>query len=176
MRYGLHRQKKGNVQDILYIGAMLFAVAIAIIVIYHVWTQISTPINTAITNTLPEGETAINISTVNDKVLGAVNVFDAMYPFFMVGLFIFVLISAFAIKSHPAFFFIGIIILIVFIFISVIFSNVYQDVIESEGLASAASNFEITNLFMQYLPWVILIISIIVFIAIWAKPPSTAEI
>lgn len=168
----LLKRKRGNVEDIVWVIAILFAVVIVLVIIYYIWNQISPEITTSLTEAIPAGETSYNISTTSNQVSGTILSFNALIPFFLVGLIGFVLISAMMIQSHPAFFFIALGLLGIFIVLSVVFSNFYQTLSETSELSSTAASFNIAGLIMKKLPYVVLIIAAIVFIVLWAKPFS----
>lgn len=164
------KNKKGNLSDTLWIAGIIFGSAIMLLLIYFVWSQIAPNLNESLTAAMSDHGATYNVTEKNAQLSSALTLYDAMFPFFMIGLVIFVIISAFFMKSHPAFFFISILLLAIFIVVTIIFSNVYQQVSETSELADATSEFVITTLVMQMLPYLILITGFIVSIIYFAKP------
>ena len=158
-------KKKGNLPDVVWIIAVLFATAIMIIFVYYIWSQAKPELDSALA-----GETSFNITQMTGDVGGGIKTFNSMISLFLLGLIVITLISAFFIQSHPVFFFVSFLFLIIVLIIAVVFSNMYQSIIESEGISDISSEFGIMNLFMQYLPHIIVIITIIVGVILFAKP------
>jgi len=163
-------KKKGNLPDVVWIIAVLFATAIMIIFVYYIWSQAKPELDSALGSSLPAGETSFNITQMTGDVGGGIKTFNSMISLFLLGLIVMTLISAFFIQSHPVFFFVSFLFLIIVLIIAVVFSNMYQSIIESEGISDISSEFGIMNLFMQYLPHIIVIITIIVGVILFAKP------
>ena len=89
------RNKRGQLGafEIFFVMAMLFALAIFIVVLYYSWTQINQPIEDALNSAMPDGQTAFNLTTMSNRVDGGMTLFNVMYPFILLGLIIFALIS-----------------------------------------------------------------------------------
>lgn len=162
--------KKGNFPDVLYIMAILFATLVALVILYYVWGQVSPELIASINSALPAGETSINVTNINTNIGAGILLFNPLVAFFLVGLIVFVVISAFQIGSHPVFFFLSIFILAIFILVAVVFSNTYQEIIETDELSASASEFTVSNLIMEYLPYIMMVIIFLVMIILFAKP------
>ena len=173
---GLVKNKSGNIPDILMFMVILFAVVIFLVILYYVWTQLSPEFNTALGGVMPEGDTKYSINDTSQQVTESTLTFDSMMPLLITGLLVMVLVSAFMVRSHPVFFFISIMILAIFIVLSVIFSNVYQTITDDSEISTTSSDFSITNLFMDKLPYIILIVSVLTFIILWGKPGGSSQI
>jgi hypothetical protein len=66
-------------------------------------------------------------------------------------------ISSFMIPSHPVFLVINIIGIFVLVFIGMVMTNTYAELVSGEGasyLGDAAENFTMINYLMQYLPYI----------------------
>ena len=72
-------------------------------------------------------------------------------------------------QSHPAFFFIGIIVLAVAIILAVVYSNVYTQIAESPGFASVALDFDVIGFVMEHLPSIILVLFVIISIILYSR-------
>ena len=68
--------------------------------------------------------------------------------------------------KHPIMIFIGIIILAVCVFLAVTFSNVYEQISDTDEFSSTSSELGIQNKFMDYLPTIVFIMAIGIFIAV----------
>ena len=97
--------------------------------------------------------------------------------FLIIGLFAFILIMAGSIIKHPAMIFVGIIVLGVVILIAVIFSNIYNNITESDEFSATKAQMPIQDKFMQYLPTIVVIMAILILSAIlWSRSqfPTTS--
>lgn len=167
--------KKGfqSFEDILYVLVYIFSAALLIFVLYFIFNQINTPIADALTNATSDGTTTYNYTAMGNSTLGAIGIFNTLFPVLILGLILMCAVGAMYIDSHPVFFFVSLIILGVVILLGVVYSNIYQQITEDSAFGATASNFLIMNIFMKYLPWVIAIIMIVVMIIMWAKPGGT---
>ena len=68
--------------------------------------------------------------------------------------------------KHPIMIFIGIVILGVCILLAVVFSNVYTQMSDTDQFADTKAELKIQNKFMDYLPTIVFIMAIGIFIAI----------
>ena len=162
--------KKGQLgaYEIFFALTMLFGIAIFIVVLSHSWGEISPNLEDALNSANPGSGTTFNFTTMNSKVTGGVTLFNLMYPFILLGLIVFCLISAFLAKDHPAFLFVSLIILAVAILLGAVFSNTYQALITGTGLESSADAFGITKLFMKNLPIIIGIVAVVTIFGLFA--------
>ena len=170
LRRSLIQQKKGQLgmEQVFYVLAFLFGTAIFVLILYHTWTQIDTPLEDAINGAIPDGSTTYNVSTTSSKIRGGVTIFNTMFPFLVLGLLIFSLVGAYLTNSSPIFLFIAFIILIVVIILGVVFSNVYKNISENDSLTDSSTTFNITGLFMKNFPIIMAIIFTATIIALFA--------
>lgn len=168
----LIKNKRGNIQDGLYIAALIFGFAITILIIYYVWTQISDPIDDTLTNA--GNETAFNVTKLYSQTTDATKGFDNVMPLILLGLLSASIVSAFFIKSHPVFFFISLFVLGIFLLTSAILANVYQDIAETDELTTAATDFGITDKIMKNFPFIILIIVVLIILILVFKPQNSS--
>lgn len=105
------------------------------------------------------------INTPLSQTGGGVAFFDTLLPFLLIGVFGFVMMSAGTIMKSPVMIFVGVIILAVVLVLAVVYSNVYGNLLDTE-LGDVQDNVTIGSLFMQYLPFIIVISILIVVIAI----------
>ncbi len=87
---------------------------------------------------------------------------NSLFPLLLVGLFGFGLVMAIMGKSHPIFFFIGIIILAVSIILAVVFSNAYTAITDNENFSDTKAEFGVMTYIMEHLPVIILILFVVI--------------
>lgn len=162
--------KKGQTafEDVLGIIPYLFFAGLLFFIVYFVVGQIKPEMSTALGNSLPS-DSPVNISEQMDKTSGGIGLFNVLFPLLLIGLIAMVFVSASFMGSHPVFFFISIILLVVMVLLGVVFSNTYQQITTDTNFGSTADTFNITHVFMKYLPVIAFIIVAIVFIIIYSQ-------
>ena len=108
---------------------------------------------------------------LKDNVDDGLNVmygFDKLIIFFAVGMAVISIISAFMINVHPIFFVIGILINGVMIVLSIVFKDLWNNIVTSTWIAPVVNNLPLTDLFLTNLPIFSLIISVLLAIAMYA--------
>ena len=161
--------KKSGFEDAFFFIAVLFAISIIVIILFYAWGQMKDPLADSIQSSLP-ANSGVNVTDNFKIVTSTIGLFDKLLPFLMIGLFAFVLIGASLYMNHPIMAFVGIIILGVAVLLGVIYSNVYHQISGSAVLAETNSHFGIMEIFMQYLPYIIVIMFIAITAAIiWSR-------
>lgn len=157
--------KRGNLADILLFPAIIFAMGVTLFIIYFMWTRLQTPLNDAISPTWTGSTTYFS------QVRGGLQTFDSVFPFYMMGSILFILISAFFIKSHPIFFFISIFLFIIAILLGAILANVHRDAIRTNPeFASVVDDFSTTSYLINRLPIITLVVGIVTAVILFSKP------
>ncbi len=167
-----HKKRNSEFGDIFLVMAIIFGVAIFIIILSFANGRIGPKINDALANASAV-ETSSNVTKILDQSATALTRINILFPLLIAGLFAFVMISAMFLKSHPAFFFIGLLILAAALTLGAIYSNVFGNLIQTEQFSSTAADFNIMQLFMKNLPVIILLFFAVMTIVIWANKGST---
>lgn len=95
--------------------------------------------------------------------------FDGIFGFLFGLLWIGSLVAAYYFDSNPVFFIVSIILIVLFLFISMILSNVYSEYITADDIAGIESSFPIINFVSTNLLMVALIIGVSYFIVMFTK-------
>ena len=165
--------KKSGFEDTIFFIAVIFAAVITILILNYTWNQIKNPLDTGISASIPNNS-AINITNTLNKVTTTASMFDKLLPFLIIGLFAFVFIGAAAYMNHPIMIFVGLIVLSVTILLASIYANVYHQISSSDEMSSTNSSLPITELFMKYLPYILIILFIVITAAvIWSRGGSS---
>jgi hypothetical protein len=163
--------KKGQIQDILYVIVILFVIAIIFYFFSHIFFAFYGEFQTVLGNspTLDEGgeaaEALSNIQTAESSAwdYGFLGIF-ASYVL-LIGIF------SFSSRINPIFFWIAVIMSTLGLLIGVILSNTWQQIAINPELVSTTARFPITNAIMgTYYPSVITFIIVIGLILIFGKP------
>ena len=105
-----------NVLDFLYLGILIFVLVIVVMISYQV-----------LYNFAEATEDTLN-QTYIEKGLVAMTVWDSAVLVLVVMSFVAVVIGVFLVRSHPAFTIMSIIFMFVMLFLSGLFTNIYEDV------------------------------------------------
>jgi len=138
-------KKAINVLDWFYIIMILFMVGISVFAAHIVIT------NSSITKLFQDE----NVDNITNYSKNAVLSFDNIMLFIIVGLSLFVLISAALIFNHVAFFIIGFFLLCIAITFSAIISNSFWDFTQVDAITASATAFPKIVFLMNHLPYYI---------------------
>ena len=142
------RNKKGSVQDIIYIMVFLVVVFIGTLVAYKISNEINTKFQ-ASDDISAKGKTAM--SSINDMYP---NVVDNSFLLLTIGLCIVALALASMVRIHPVFFVFFIIIMVIIVFLAGVFSNIYQKIASNTEMEELADNMTFMTYIMRYLPFI----------------------
>jgi hypothetical protein len=109
------------------------------------------------------------------NVIGILGDMNHMLIYLFFGLQIATIISAFAIKSHPIFFFMFFIIQVIALILAPTMTDIYASFYNDPTLSMYSSQFSLIKALMDNLQIVMLAISILVGIAMFAFPRGAAE-
>lgn len=153
--------KNGSLLDSFQIILVLFAFAIITIISLYVLDRFE------------EGTTEMFDSDVATYAISQGQAtllnFDNLFVFILIGLLIATMVGAYFIQTNPIIFWVSLLLLLVFLTVAAIFTNVFEEITATPELASTAANFEIINLVMGHLPLTLLVIFSAISIALFAK-------
>lgn len=156
----LTKNKKAQTDfiSLFFVLVVLFGVAIFAVILYNAYDEnIKDNLNDALTSSTSVDANA-NVTKILEQTSGGIRMLNPLFPLLLVGLFAFGLIMALMGKSHPVFFFIGLLILGIAIILAVIFSNAYESITSNESFEDAASEFGVMTIIMNNLPLTIFIL------------------
>ena len=153
--------KKGSLLDAMQIAILVFVMALIIILSSFILTTFQEDTEDKLTSPYAQNALAKGQTTLLN--------FDNLYAFILVGLTLGAMIGAYFIRTTPALFWISTLLLVIFLTISGIFTNVFEEVVADEVLNATAGNFSIITTIMGNLPLTILIVAALISIALWAK-------
>lgn len=142
-----------------FVIVALLAIALFLLVLNMAWGKVKPVLETGLNGAMPEGSGG-NVTTILNQTSSGGLLFDKLIPFLIIGLFAFILIISGTIIKHPIMIFVGIIILGIVILIAVIYSNIYNNISETDDFASTKASMPIQDKFMHYLPIIVFIMAI----------------
>lgn len=162
---------KGNIQDFFIIPVILFA----IVMTWQVWFSLVANFVPGIRDAIP-GISATSSGILN-TTSGLFSTFDNMFLIVAVGMGLAAFISSYFIDSHPAFFFVSIIVFLIAMLVVPILSNIYNDFIESIATTTydPAQRMPIVTAILQNFSLYMLGIFAMVGIGLYAKFTKSRE-
>ncbi len=141
------KNKKGNaILDTAMVVVVVVIFALLSIITWSVWEDIYPDMSEEITT--EEGQASLDV--INDRYPA---LFDGLFLFVFIGLWIMTLVASFMIDSHPIFFAISLVLFIIVLIGSVYIGNFYEEIITDSSFNDAyedfpATHFILTNLLM----------------------------
>ena len=150
----LFKNKKGSALDILWIAGTLIALAVIILIVYKVSDEFNTKLST---------DSTFNEYAGAENAKSSMNQMNNMYPGIIdngflvlaIGLSIAAIILAAMVRIHPVFLVFFIIIWALIIFLSGVFSNIYQEMAAQPEMTALADNLTFTTHILNYLPFIV---------------------
>ena len=157
--------KKGQLPDLFLIIVILslFAITtVTMVTFYNSYTE-TLEGNTAFDNPWNEAveENADNLNKG----------YDYLFMFILVGLTILTVVLGLNVKSHPVFFFISLLLLVIVTVVSAIMSDVYTQLAtnSSSAIEATASTYTIIPFVMNHLPMFMFFLGMFIMVLFYAK-------
>lgn len=141
--------KKGSILDLIFIAVGLIVFAVATLLAFKIMSEFNDNVQ-ANADIPTEAKTASN--TLEGDYSG---ILDKSFLFICIGLAIGALILASLVRVHPIFFVFYLIALVFIIFMSGVFSNIYQTMAETPQLSTQADELVMISSIMEFLPFII---------------------
>jgi hypothetical protein len=159
-----------SAEDVIYIGAALFAAGIGLFLIS--WTS-TTFIDKFQNSSAVNGTSADTaLQAVEDNVI---NKFDYIIFGFFIALVLGLLITSWLIGANPLFMFVYFIVVTIGVVISTILSNVWESITRNPKMVATVAAFPITDHLMTYLPLYMGVVGVVGIIIMYAKPYMLGE-
>jgi len=161
----MFKNKKGSMLDLFFIVSIMFAFAIIILVGWLVMSNVNDKFQTKL-----DGDVAK--TTIQESTNRYVDIFDGIFLFVFFGSFIGVIIGSLFLDTHPAFFIVSIIILIILCILVAIFANAYGEIASADKIRDFGDDFTFIPFIMQYFVQIIIVMFCSVSIALYSKSRS----
>lgn len=155
------KNKKGSLQDLVLIGVVLLFFGMIVMFGFKFMSELDTQIQGmgVVSDNAKEASTSLK-----GHYTGAI---DNGFLFLAIGLGIATLILAALVRVHPIFipfFFIG---LIIVVFVSGLFSNIYQEAAATTAIAAEADQLTFISTIMGILPLIVAIFGILLMVVMY---------
>lgn len=147
--------------DLFWIAIFLFVFAIAIIV----GSKLKDEMFPALETIFGPGEATDVMNVANS----AFNSLDAIFLFITISLSIVMIVLAFQVESHPVFFFVNLILLLVLLAVTPMLSNFIRQMLLTSEFSAYSSKYTMMSAVFQYFPIFMGAIGFIISIAQFAK-------
>lgn len=151
---------KGNVQDIVVIGALIFATSIAAMFGYLVLSEFYDDPNISANPVAKQ---------VQGQAMDTLVIFGNALVFLTIGFGIASGISAFYTDSHPIFFIFSILMFCVLMIPLVVFSDVFTAIASQGAMLPIANEFTLMVTLMQQFPTIGVILLAVILLGLYAK-------
>lgn len=141
--------KKGSMEDIIYIAVIGFAAAVVLLMIYVAVSKTNDHVQS---NSMLDTPSKTFVSTIKGYFT---SILDKVGIFILVMSLIISLVLASMIRVHPAFAFVGLIFMVISVVVAAMMSNAYEAMTSNPKIASAASDLTFTTFTMRYLPYIV---------------------
>jgi hypothetical protein len=152
----MKHHKKGFIGDQLELLVMFFVIGILLVCFLYMYSTMSNTGNTTIDQYMSYAR-------------GGVLSWNSLAPLFIIGSGAALVLSAFAIRTHPVFFVAFFLLQVLIAVVTVGLSNAWDSAWTGSALATSAESFDLWTFIMRYFPFVSLILGMIFAIAIFAK-------
>lgn len=157
-------RKKGNVFDIMWVFVLLFILAIGYFAIHYMARITYGALNE---NVFAATDTESRAALASGTTF--TNGFDYMFIIMLIGFVLYLMFSVSVLDSHPVFFIIGIVVLIIFTLASFPISNAFQNFAASPEFLNESDSLTATSYVFNKLPVFMLIIGALTLIFLYAK-------
>ena len=165
MRYSKNIRKERQIQDIAFIGAVIFVISFSFLFGSAFLNKIDDAVTENPGLASAAGEAALTEYTEQYNTTG-----DYVIIIVLVLSFFFSLVSAFFIQSNPVFFVISVLVWIFIIALVIpIYANIYLYAATIGDLSVAALEYPITNYVMNNYVLIVSGLSLLIFIALYSK-------
>ncbi len=160
-RHGRRLHKKGSLQDLILFGVILLFFGMVLLIGFKITSEINNQLQASDFITADGKDAANTLTNYYPTVL------DNSFLFLAIGMSIVTLILASLVRIHPIFIPFFIIGLIIVIFVSGIFSNIYQEMAANTELTALADQLTFTSKILTFLPFIVGIIGTLLMIVLY---------
>jgi hypothetical protein len=157
-------QKGQLALDIITFSVMLLVVALSVTMSYIIMKEYKTATDLVFTEPV-----ALNLTA---KAVSFYAIWDSAFIFLVMGMGVALFISVFYIRTHPAFFFVTLITLVLGMILIPQISNIFNAYETSDGMAkyNLTTNFPTMTYVMNNLPFIMAILGIVTLTLLFIRP------
>lgn len=149
---------KGSILDMTEVVLILLIAAITLFCAYYIFLQIETPFT----------DQGLDTDYLDDG-MGALEIFDTMIPFVLLGMMFFVIISSSMIDTHPAMFIFSIVVFAIILILYMTFGNVFYYFSTDTDFTTVRDTLTSTSTIFDNILLIGFIFGILILVALYAK-------
>jgi len=148
------KNKKGSIQDLIFVGVILLFASMVILIGFKVSSEFNTQIQDS--PIIDEFDVGSNAQVASASLVSNYSgVIDNTFLLLAIGISIITLVLAALVRVHPMFIPFFLLGLLIVIFMSGVFSNIYQEMAADPNLSAQADQLTFISYIMEYLPFII---------------------
>ena len=155
-------KRKGFLGDIISYLIALFLLAVVILVMGYVVTQVNAAWQAS--NSAQEAK-----DIVQDYKDSFIPTFDRVFAMLVIGYMIVVILLGYYLRSSPAFAYLAFLLLVIFGIVAVHLANAYYGLAISTGFADVSSSFSMMTLLTSKLPHIVVVLGITFITVLYSK-------
>lgn len=159
------KNKKGSLTDLIFMLGIILFFAMIILFSFKIGSEFNDKIQ------VDDKITAEGKATTSKLIAFYPGIVDNMFLFFCIGLVMVTLILAALVRVHPIFIPLYIIGLIMIVFFSGVFSNIYQEMAANASLATQAAQLEMITNILTFLPIFTFIVGLLIMVVLYKVAP-----
>lgn len=169
------KNKRSQIVQVAFFIVILFVCSILILIMYKINTEFSKAVNESGLDYHPKTSNPSAVKDTLDNMMFGFLVFDYGFVIITIGLGILLIFTSFFIPTHPIYIVINFVGIFFLVFLGMIMSNVYGDIVsgEEQVLGQEAVSYPIQNWLMGYLPFIVAGIIFITTIIMYIRSNST---
>lgn len=177
-KQSLKGSHKGSWLDLTLLPFILLAVGIILLASLTIMNAVYDGFNDPDINMSLDSSNAArdNALAPIENARNVLKYFDILFVVVLVSLNIFIIVSAYAIRTHPIMFIIALIFQMINVLMADISSNVYRSFASNAQFLVAATEFETVTIIILELPKVMIIIGLALAVFMLAKPPNDGSV
>jgi len=156
------KSKRGSLLDMFWLLVVTFAFAIIVVVGWMVMGNVNAEFQSELNNAQAK-------TMMQDSSDRYVDLFDGIFLFVFFGTFLATLIGSLFLDTHPAFFIVSLLLLVILCVVAAVLANAYAELAVSDGLGTEASDFTFIPFIMEHLVHIIIFMVCSISIALYSK-------
>lgn len=170
-----HKKSFTDFVGLFFFITVLFGVAMFVVILYNTYNDhMKDRLASSLEQATPD-DSDVNVTRILGQTSGGISKLNPLFPLLVVGVIGYIVMLVFLSRSHPALFFIGILVLGVALIIAATFSNVFEAIGETSNFNGTVGEMGIISIFMNNLPILVFILFVGIAILLYAMktgPPQ----
>jgi len=170
------KDKKGQIESIIFAVIIIAVIGIIFFFFNHMNKQVYDSFDKYFESDADLNQTEAHLALENIQSVEGSNIWDWVFLATFMGLMIQMIIFSFASKQNLVFFWLFVVIGIVVLFLGIILSNIWQELVAKPEFIETLARFPITNAILgSYFPTIVTGVFFLTLIILFGKFPGRQE-